>query len=166
MPDTIDCRVIEADLASAEHARIVLYLVRAFARDTMGDGQDLPQQSRDTLIDGLRQHPAAFVFLAFIDDDPAGYSACFLGFSTFKALPVLNVHDFFVAETHRRKGVGGHLMGAIEARATELGCCKLTLEVQQNNKTAQSLYHRFGFKEASYDTAAGTVLFRQKMLAT
>ena len=49
-------------------------------------------------------------------------------------------------------------------KARELGCCKLTLEVQENNHGALALYQRFGFESGEYEPAAGVVLFRQKKL--
>jgi hypothetical protein len=37
-----DVTVIEADLSDAQHQTAVLYLVKAYARDPMGGGRDLP----------------------------------------------------------------------------------------------------------------------------
>ena len=34
--------------------------------------------------------------------------------------------------------------------AVTTGCCKLTLEVQQNNARARSVYGKFGFAQAVY----------------
>ena len=157
-------QVLEAALENSEHQEIVLNMVRAFARDSMGNGQDLSQESREMLIDGLRRHPAVSVFIAFNEKKPLGFATCFLGFSTFTARPLLNIHDFYVGDEYRGRGVGRHILHAIENKARALGCCKLTLEVQENNQTALSLYHRFGFEEAQYDAGAGAVLFRQKKL--
>ena len=42
--------------------------------------------------------------------------------------------------------------------------CKLTLEVQENNHPALSLYARLGFEGARYEASAGGVLFREKRL--
>jgi hypothetical protein len=54
---------------------------------------------------------------------------------------LINISDFFVDPAHRGQGIGRMLLDAIfnEAAATE--CCKLTLEVQENNSQARlSLY--------------------------
>ena len=155
-------RVIEADLGHPEHQEIVLNMVRAFARAVAG--QDLPQENQENLVDGLRSHPAVFVFIAFNEKHPIGFAICFLGFSTFMARPLINIHDFYVEEEYRRQGVGGRILQAIEDKARSLDCCKLTLEVELNNQAALSLYHRFGFEEAHYDAEAGTVIFRQKLI--
>jgi len=45
-----------------------------------------------------------------------------------------------------RAGVGRALLEAVEARALELGCCKLTLEVHEDNLRARRLYEHFGFE--------------------
>jgi ribosomal protein S18 acetylase RimI-like enzyme len=76
---------------------------------------------------------------------PVGLAVCFLGFSTFQARPLLNIHDLAVRPNHRGAGVGGALLGAVESEALRMGCCKVTLEVRTDNHTAQSLYRRAGF---------------------
>jgi ribosomal protein S18 acetylase RimI-like enzyme len=74
-------------------------------------------------------------------------AVCFLGFSTFAARPLLNVHDLAVLPECRGKGVGRALLEAAEARARAHGCCKLTLEVQDSNQRARGLYASFGFAD-------------------
>ena len=155
-------RVIEADLKNSEHQKTVLNMVREFSRSV--GGQDLHEDSQERLIEGLRQHPAIHVFIAFDKRHPIGFAICFLGFSTFAARSLLNIHDFYVRDGYRRRGVGGRILQAIEEKAHSLDCCKLTLEVETNNHPALSLYDRFGFEEVLYDAGAGTVLFRQKIL--
>ena len=103
------------------------------------------------------------VFLAFDGDRPVGIANCFLGFSTFRARPLVNIHDLHVLPSHQRRGVGRRLLEAVEARARALDCCKLTLEVQEGNVGAQALYASFGFEEARYGDA-GAALFRVKAL--
>jgi ribosomal protein S18 acetylase RimI-like enzyme len=56
------------------------------------------------------------------------------------------------------------LLEAVEGEARRLGCCKLTLEVQENNRAALALYGSFGFASGQYEPEAGAVLFREKKL--
>ena len=56
-------------------------------------------------------------------------------------------HDLAVVPEYRARGVGGALLRECENRAPRAGCCKLTLEVQDNNLRARSLYERFGFED-------------------
>ena len=161
---TGEVRIIQADLEDPSHAAAVVAMTRDYARDPMGNGSDLPDELRAVLVDRLRDHPTTVIFLAFHGDEPVGIVTCFLGFSTFIVRPLLNIHDLHVAARHRRRGVGRALLEAVEGKARELGCCKLTLEVQENNHAAQALYHGFGFESGQYEPAAGVVLFRQKKL--
>ncbi len=132
----------------------------------MGDAKPLSDFARLNLISGLRKHPTTLVFLAFHGEQPCGIACCFRGFSTFAAKPLINISDFFVDPVLRGQGIGRMLLEAIfdEAAATE--CCKLTLEVQQNNSRARSIYGKFGFKQAVYaaDAEGGGSLFMVKSL--
>ena len=53
------------------------------------------------LIPGLRAHPACYVFFALRTEKPVGFAICFLGFSTFTARPLINIHDLFVQASAR-----------------------------------------------------------------
>jgi ribosomal protein S18 acetylase RimI-like enzyme len=70
-----------------------------------------------------------------------------------------------VLPTHRGRGIARKLMDAAEAKARSLDCCKLTLEVQENNHRARRLYARAGFAQNAYQEAAGGALFYTKPLA-
>ncbi len=156
-------RVIEIDLKKPEHRAVTLELVCGFAHTITGKG--LSEEKQQKLITGLEQHATTLIFAAFYADQPAGIAISFLGFSTFAARPLINIHDFYVIEDLRKRGIGKAMLTAIEAKAKELNCCKLTLEVEENNHGALSLYHSFGFDTGQYDAKAGTVLFRQKKLS-
>jgi ribosomal protein S18 acetylase RimI-like enzyme len=131
----------------------------------MGNGRDLPDSVQSVLIDRLRAHPTTLIFLALSDDsNPVGILTCFMGFSTFAGRPLLNIHDLHVVQAYRRRGIARSLLEAVEKRARELGCSKLTLEVQENNRTALALYGAFGFVNGQYEPQAGAVLFREKKL--
>jgi ribosomal protein S18 acetylase RimI-like enzyme len=137
--------IIEANLADPWHQEAIVALINAYARDPMGLGQDLPDDVRTRLLPGLQQHPTALVFLAFQAHKAVGIAVCFAGFSTFAARPLLNIHDLAVLPDYRRHGVGRQLLAAVEARGRALGCCKLTLEVREDNDRAQRLYRDVGF---------------------
>jgi len=126
----------------------VLALTAAYARDPMGKGSALAQEALDRLIDGLKRHPTTLIFLAYLQGQAAGIATCFLGFSTFFARPLLNIHDFAILPQYRGRGLGRHLLRAVEAKALELGCCKITLEVQEKNVRARRVYERAGFAQA------------------
>jgi len=163
-PDADTLRVVPADLDRPEHQAAVLAMVDAYSRDPMGDGAPLAPEVRDRLIPGLRRHPTTLVFLAYDADAPVGVAVCFLGFSTFSAKPLVNLHDVCVVPSHRGRGVGRRLLEAVEARARELGCCKLTLEVLDQNHRALQTYTAAGFKRYSLQPGAGEAIFLAKPL--
>ena len=156
--------VVEADLHRPDHQEAVLQLVNNYARDPMGNSQDLPQDVYTRLIPGLQAHPTTLIFLAYRGDEAVGIAVCFRGFSTFAAKPLINIHDLAVNPDCRGQGIGRLLLQRVEHTAREFGCCKLTLEVQLNNTVAQGLYFGVGFIRATYDLEAGQVLFLQKLL--
>ncbi|MCF7686990.1 MAG: GNAT family N-acetyltransferase [Cephaloticoccus sp.] len=163
-PDDSSLRYVQADLANADHQNAVLAMVDAYSRDPMGDGKPLSAEVCARLIPGLRQHPATLIFLAFDGDTPVGVAVCFLGFSTFAAKPLINLHDVAVVPTHRGRGVGRGLLEAVETKARELGCCKLTLEVLDQNDRALRTYVAAGFKRYALQPGAGEAIFMTKPL--
>jgi ribosomal protein S18 acetylase RimI-like enzyme len=156
--------IVEANLEDPKHQRAVIAMVNAYASDAMGNGSALPEQVRNELIPALRRHPTSLVFLAFAGDEPVGIAVCFLGFSTFAARPLLNVHDLAVVAEYRRQGLGRQLLEAVEARSRLLGCCKLTLEVREDNHPALRLYHHVGFGDVAFPEGATRVWFLEKRL--
>jgi GNAT superfamily N-acetyltransferase len=156
--------IVEAQLDRAEHQRAVIELTDAYSRDPMGDGHPLAPEVRESLISGLRQHPTTLIFLAYDGADAVGIATCFLGFSTFAARPLINLHDVGVLPSHRGRGISRQLLAAVEAKARALDCCKLTLEVLENNHRARGVYAAAGFAQATYTAEAGGALFLAKKL--
>jgi len=154
--------VVVADLNRAEHQQAVIALVDAYAADPMGNGESLTDEVRQSLIQGLQEHPTTIIFLAYQESNAVGIAVCFKGFSTFAARPLINIHDFAVLPTFRGQGIGQRLLEEIGRRAKEMGCCKLTLEVQENNCRARQVYEAAGFAQAQYEEAAGRALFYSK----
>ena len=125
--------VRDADFGDPVHCDGILDVINSYASDPIGGGEPLPVEVRDSLVPALRDHPTARVLLAFADATPVGAAICFKGLSTFRAQPLLNIHDLAVLPDWRGKRVGRALLAAAEDRARREGCCKLTLEVQEDN---------------------------------
>lgn len=153
-----------ADLADARDANAVVMLLDAYATDPRGGGVPLAEAARTRLIPGLRALPTARIWLAFDAAQPVGVCVAFLGFSTFRGLPLLNIHDLAVLPGSRGRGIGQALLAAAESHARASGCCKLTLEVQDDNAPARGLYERFGFRDVTYGDS-GPTRFLGKLLA-
>jgi ribosomal protein S18 acetylase RimI-like enzyme len=123
-----------------------------YCRDEFGDSQPLAPDVRQQLIPGLVKHGGARVFLAFDGPQPLGVAICLIGFSSFRAKPLLNIHDIAVSPAARGKGIGRKLLEAVEAEARALGCGKVTLEVRSDNQRAMALYRSVGFKSTEPET--------------
>jgi ribosomal protein S18 acetylase RimI-like enzyme len=137
--------IIEVDLTDKFHAESVLMVTDQYARDDMGIKSPLSERVKSTLIEKLKNFPSYIGFLAFFDGKVAGGANCVYSFSTFHASKVINIHDLAVNPTFRGKGIGEALMAAVEKKAKEESCYKITLEVREDNR-ARGLYERFGFE--------------------
>jgi len=163
-PDVVTLEIIQADLDRDEHQRDVVAMTAAYALDPMGNGGPLPPETLERLVDALRAHPTTLIFLAYVEGRAVGIATCFLGFSTFAARPLVNVHDLAVLPAHRGTGVATRLLEAVETKARQLGCCKLTLEVLEHNERARRLYHRVGFSQMISGAPVSGSLFYGKTL--
>lgn len=137
--------VIEADLTNKDHADALLKILNMYAKDPMGMNMPLRKEVKESLIGEMANFPGTVCFLAFDDNEAAGIATCFYGFSTFEAQKILNIHDLAVNPEFRGRGIGRALIKAVEKKAREAGCCKLTLEVREDNR-ARNLYERSGFE--------------------
>ncbi|MGV3530774.1 MAG: GNAT family N-acetyltransferase [Chthoniobacteraceae bacterium] len=155
-------QIVEADLSNAAHQQAVRDLTAAYALDPMGNGGPLPADSLERLIPALRAHPTTHILLAYLDGRPVGIATCFLGFSTFAARPLLNLHDLAVLPECRGRGVSRELLRAVKEKARSVGCCRVTLEVLEGNTRAKGIYEQAGFAQASAGGPAGGALFFSK----
>lgn len=153
--------------AEADRAALI-HLLNAYAQDPMGGGEPLAAEVRARLCDDLAAHPLAASFIAWAatgaGEQAVGLVNTFEGYSTFKARPLLNVHDVAVLPAWRGRGVGQALLAACEQHARQRGCCKLTLEVLTGNARALKSYERFGFAPYTLNPADGQALMMQKWL--
>jgi ribosomal protein S18 acetylase RimI-like enzyme len=156
--------VADADLDDPGHAEAVLEILDSYAREPAVTGRSLRADVRTRLISELRAHAPARILLAFDGDRPVGLAVCFLGFSTFAARPLLNIHDLAVLPDDRGRGIGRALLAGAEQRARALGCCKLTLEVRHDNQRARGLYRDFGFHDFTPGAQAQPTFFLEKGL--
>lgn len=164
MIDTAALTIGLADYADPRDAAEVVALLDAYARDPMGGGEPLPEGVKARLTGDLAANPHAFSLIARLDDAPVGLANCFMGYSTFAAAPLVNIHDFAVISGHRGAGIGRALLAAVEAEALKRGAIKITLEVLSGNHPARRLYAANGYGDYQLDPAAGQALFWQKRL--
>ena len=144
--------ILLADLAEPAHQAAIVELLDMYCRDEFGDGKPLSAEALANLIPGLVRHGGARVFLAYAGQQPTGLAICFLGFSTFRAQPLINIHDIAVHPDFRGQGIGQALLAAVADHGRKLGCCKVTLEVRSDNDRAMSAYRRAGFESTQPET--------------
>lgn len=154
--------IVALDLADGVHRQALLSLLDEYARGPTGRGYGLDSEALARLPSVLAARAHYHGWVAFIDGEPAGIVNCFEGVSTFRAEPLLNIHDIAVAAKFRRRGVGSALLDAVEAGARALGCCKITLEVLEGNTSAIAAYLKSGFEPYELDPAMGRAMFFER----
>jgi GNAT superfamily N-acetyltransferase len=155
---------ITTHFTGKEHGAALLELMTEYARHLTGKQHPLPENVSQNLVKEVEQRPNINILLAYEDEVPVGFAVTIDSFSTFACKPVMNIHDIFVVRKHRGQGVAMALLEKIESLARDAGCCKLTLEVLENNRPALNLYHRFGFSPHSQDPTLGKGLFYDKTI--
>ena len=156
--------IVRADLTNTLHAQALVSLMRVYASDPMGGGKDLSDYAQENLVNSLNARNDTTVILAYRDEEAVGLLTCMEGFSTFACMPLLNIHDAIVKAAYRSQGIIAMLLREAENIAIEKGCCKMTLEVLEENVPAQSAYRKFGFSDYELDPKMGKAMFWEKPL--
>jgi aminoglycoside 6'-N-acetyltransferase I len=68
------------------------------------------------------------------------------------------VEGWYVAESHRRRGVGAQLIAAAETWAREQGCTEMASDTQIGNTQSLEAHLRLG-----YEIAERSILFRKRL---
>ena len=134
------------DLQREQHQAGLLELINDYSLTEFGNGRPLHPAILERLVEGLVSCEGYRGFLAIQGTQPVGLANCFVGYSTFRAQPLLNVHDLCVHHQWRGQGIGRKLLESVSQWAEELGFCRITLEVRSDNEVAKGLYHSMGFR--------------------
>ncbi|MCU4157134.1 GNAT family N-acetyltransferase [Carboxylicivirga sp. A043] len=133
------------NLKKQKDQRALFTLMNAYMLDKMGIQKPMSQSLFQQTLTGLRTQCNYIGILVYKGETAVGLANCFINFSTFKGLPLINIHDFIVLPEAREKGVGRFLLQSIKEIARQKGCCKVNLEVREDNLIAQGLYQTEGF---------------------
>lgn len=87
----------------------------------------------------------SIIFLAYIDDEPAGFTQLYPIFSSVSIKRAWLLNDLFVAETARRQGVANALLNRAKEFGTENNAGWLMLGTAFDNHKAQSVYEKNGW---------------------
>jgi len=153
-------QVREANLYNEADLQSVVFVLDAYSADPNGLGRPLSPEVKQALPAQLARLPSCKVFLASLEEQVVGAAICFLGFSTFNAREVVNIHDLAVLPEFRNRGIGSVLLNAVDDFARQINACKVTLEVRENNQAAQRLYVRKGFHNPFGDSERSFFLER------
>lgn len=164
-PEAVSALTITlAEYTDSRHAEDILALMDEYSRHPFGGGVPLPDRCRAELPAKLASFPGAFSVLAYSDGEAVGLVNCFTGFSTFACQPLVNIHDVIVSARVRGKGLCAEMLDFVAREAKKQGCCKLTMEVLEKNRTAQLAYRKAGFKPYTLDEEFGQAEFWQRYL--
>lgn len=161
----MNINIIQANYNDSQQAKDIPYLLNKYACDPMGGGEVLDKYVLDNIANELNKIPHVFTVICYVNNQPAGLINCFEAFSTFTCKPLVNIHDVIVLEEFRGHGICQQMLEKVEEIALSKGCCKITLEVLSENKTAKSSYTRFGFSSYELDPKEGQALFWQKLIS-
>lgn len=105
--------------------------------DWQGDG-DRAERWRGRLA-----IPGSYNIVAMLDGEPVGMAS---GVPTDEA-GVVELISMYVTPSGRGRGVGDHLVRAVEQWARQVGAGTVRLAVVEDNGNARALYRRNGFRE-------------------
>ena len=160
----MNCKIITVNYADPQQAKDLVFLLDHYALADSGGGDGLPEDVKINLVPGLAKIPHAFSLICYAENKPAGLINAFHAFSTFKAKPLINIHDLVVHEDFRRQGISQLLLAEIENIAQKNRCCKVTLEVLDKNFPALNAYQKFGFASYGLNPDYGKAIFLEKYL--
>lgn len=165
MQEPMTTEVVRVNYSNPQQSADVVALLDHYSRDPMGSGLPLPVNVKTTLIEELKKRDYFGSAIAYVDGRAAALVNFAEGFSTFSAKPLVNVHDLVVHRDFRGKGLSQTLLQFVEAEATKIGACKITLEVLGGNEVAKSAYKKFGFQAYRLSADTGVAEFWQKKIS-
>lgn len=89
---------------------------------------------------------SSYVFVAEEEGKLIGFITGSSRFVVRYPKQIMQLDELFVSVSHRKKGVGGRLMEAIEEKARDLDCANIYIETHTDNTKAHKLYELHGFK--------------------
>ena len=90
-------------------------------------------------------HGESTMFVAALSGLPVGFAQLYPSFSSTALARVFILNDLYVSKHGRRSGVGTALLAAVEEYASSFSACRVSLNVAQDNPSAQDLYEAKGW---------------------
>ncbi len=89
----------------------------------------------------------SFIFIAFPDEQPAGFVQLYPSFSSVAMQRIFILNDLYVNQKARGKGIATALIRKAEEFALEMGAVRLSLATEIANTPAQKLYEKLQWKK-------------------
>jgi GNAT superfamily N-acetyltransferase len=111
-----DFEIVKVDYTNEQQSTDLCSLLNGYAMDPKGGGEPIDPSTLAGLPSQLRRFGNATSFIIYVksSDDgtqlPAALANCILGFSTFNARPLLNIHDMYVDQNFRGRGFSQKLL--------------------------------------------------------
>ncbi|MBI3445648.1 MAG: GNAT family N-acetyltransferase [Magnetospirillum sp.] len=94
--------------------------------------------------DAFGPHRRFRVLLAELDDVPCGLVTLLDSYSSWAGAPAMTIHDLFVDEAARGRGLGRHLLAEAARLALAEGCCRLDVNMLDWNEPGRRFYRSLG----------------------
>jgi GNAT superfamily N-acetyltransferase len=109
-------------------------------------GKQTPEASaRAFIAERLAKQDSVFL-LAEAEDGAIGFTQLYPAFASLSLAPSWILNDLYVEPSARGRGAGEALMQAARDVALSNGAAELMLQTARDNRTAQQLYERLGWK--------------------
>ena len=92
--------------------------------------------------DCLSKNPKFEAYIGYFKNKPVAYMVTYMKYSTFLALPTLQLGDLFIEEEYRRKGIGQTLFDFAKEIAKKRGCGRLEVNGLTWNTPAVRFYEK------------------------
>lgn len=109
--------------------------------------EETPTTIEASVVDSLMKLPYLQGFIVYQNGEAAGFAVCYQLFSTYRQQFYLNIHDLMIAKTFRGQGLSRALLEKVLSFSREQNYLKVTLEVDDDNHIAKSLYRSCGFED-------------------
>ena len=109
-------------------------------------GQAPDESAAQEYLSERIQLQQSVVFLASESGQGVGFAQLYPTFSSVSMRRVWILNDLFVDPSSRRRGIGTQLLSIATSFAREDGAVRLVLATGVENRSAQSLYQRLGWK--------------------
>ena len=126
----------------------VLGLIHAYWQHEAIAGFD-PVRLRDQLRDFLIHSVYGCGWLVEDAGATVGYLLCTFVYSFEHGGRMAEIDEFFVAQSHRGRGLGRRLLASAREELSGRGFTMLQMQVAEGNEKARSFYARQGFVEKS-----------------